>query len=76
MLKPGSGCAEAALDPCAGVPVLAGRGLGAWATGAGEDFIFASISKVDLFRSAVPTEELEGSKVGVVRVNGLCRTNM
>lgn len=60
MLKPGSGCAEAALDPWAGVPVLAGTGLGAWATGAGEDFIFASISKVDLLRSEVSTEELRG----------------
>lgn len=38
--KPGSGCAEAALEPCAGVPVRpGGAGLGAKAAGAGDYII-------------------------------------
>jgi hypothetical protein len=36
IVKPGSGCAEAALEPCAGVPVRPGAGLGAKAAGAGD----------------------------------------
>ena len=36
IVKPGSGCAEAAREPWAGVPVLAGAGLGASVAGAGD----------------------------------------
>lgn len=36
IVKPGSGCAEAALEPCAGVPVRPGAGLGAKVAGAGD----------------------------------------
>lgn len=38
MVNPGSGCAEAAREPCTGVPVRAGAGLGAKFIGAGDDY--------------------------------------
>lgn len=40
MVKPGSGCTEAALEPWAGVPVRPGAGLGANVAGAGDCFGF------------------------------------
>lgn len=36
IVNPESGCADAALEPCAGVPVRPGAGLGAKAAGAGD----------------------------------------